>query len=248
MQNNKRGSELTILFKNSKPNFDLENNIGNNLNKTSAQGTLNAWTNGTLVDGTGKVWINEEYLFQIWRTDKATSSYFVDGIPSGDKVNFGGVICINYSAVIYRLNEIIDSPISNQRRDYLRLSENIGKSVRDSDSAEVYRLRYNEYITSVKRELKKSRIKQFNIVCDELTGFKLIKRTSEFHHIRRQSVYPNLVNMIWNGLIINKDTHEIITDNNINDEYDLLDLCQQMGWSTLWFDYYENALSQAGFQ
>jgi len=246
MRNNKRGTELTTLFENSRPKFNLERNIGNGLHKSSAKVTLNAWSNGALVDGTGKVWINEEYLSQIWRTDKATASYFVDGISPSDKANFNGIICINYSAVIYRLLEIIDSPISNQRRDYLRLSESMGQSVRDSDAAEVYRLRYNEYITGIKKELKNTRIKQFAIVFDELTGLELIKNSAEFHHIRRQSIYPNLISMIWNGLVINKDTHDIITANNITDEYDLRELCYKMRWSTAWFNGYEASLSAEG--
>jgi len=248
MPNNKRGSELITLFDNSRPNFDLENNLDGNLNRASAQSTLNAWTNGALVDGTGKVWINEDYLSQIWRTDKATASYFVDGISSNDKGNFNGSTCINYSAVIYRLLEIIDSPISNQRRNYLRLSENIGQSVRDSDAAEVYRLRYNEYITGMKRELKNTRISQHGIQYDELTGAQLIRSTAEFHHIRRQSIYPSLISMIWNGLVINKSTHDLITGENITDEYDLRDLCDEMNWSTSWFDQYQMSLSEAGIQ
>lgn len=245
MQNKTRGRQLTVLFENSWPKFDLENNIGDNLNKRSAKSTFNAWTKGALVDGTGKVWINEEYLSQIWRT---TASYFVDGIAPTDKANFGGIICINYSAVIYRLNEIIDSPFPDKRRDYLRLSENMGKSVRDSECAEVIRLKYSEHIMVLKRELKRTRIKEFNIISDELTGIKLMVTTSEFHHIRRQSVYPYLVNIIWNGLIVNKETHKIITANNINDEYDLRDLCDEMGWSKRWFSDYEEALNKAGVQ
>ncbi len=248
MQNNERGKELATLFDNSRPNFDLESNLGDNLDKSSAQGTLNAWTHGALVDGTGKVWINEEYLFQIWRTDKATASYFVTGISPDDKANFNGIVCVNYSAVIYRLLEIIDSPISNKRRSYLRLSENIGQSVRDSDAAEVYRLKYNEYISGLKRELKNTRVKEYNIIFDELTGLDLVKSTAEFHHIRRQSIYPNLISMLWNGMVINKETHDMINSYNITDEYDLFELCKKMGWHTSWLERYERDLKTAGIQ
>ena len=248
MQNNERGKELATLFDNSRPNFDLESNLGDSLDKSSAQGTLNAWTRGALVDGTGKVWIKEEYLSQIWRTDKATASYFVTGISPYDKASFNGIVCINYSAVIYRLLEIIDSPISNKRRSYLRLSENIGQSVRDSVAAEVYRLKYNEYISELKRELKNARVKKYNIIFDELTGHDLVKSTAEFHHIRRQSIYPNLISMLWNGLVINKETHGVINSCNITDEYDLFELCKKMEWHTSWLEQYENDLKDAGIQ
>ncbi|UYM14469.1 hypothetical protein [Endozoicomonas euniceicola] len=190
----------------------------------------------------------EDYLFTIWRTDKATASYFVDGISDIDKSNFNGSTCINYSAVIYRLNEIIDSPITDKRRGYLRLSEDIGQSVRDSDAAEVYRLKYNEHINSIKKEMKNRRIEHFGIENYELTGSFLNKATAEFHHIRRQSTCPDLISMIWNGVIVNKDTHNVITSRNANDEYDLLDLCEEQGWNTGWFNDYQTSLKSLDMQ
>jgi hypothetical protein len=47
---------------------------------------------------------------------------------------------------------------------------------------------------------------------------------------------------IWNGLIVSKDTHNIITHHNVSDEYDLKELCLKMSWSTDWFKRYEEDL------
>jgi hypothetical protein len=241
-------NQLVPIFNSSHSiNYDLEQNLPKELNKSSAQGTLNAWQEGTLVDAIGQVWILSDYLAKIWRTDSSTSSYFEGGISSTDKANFGGDNCIKYSAVLYRLNEIIQSPTSHKRREYLRLSENIGIAVRDAAPVEVIRLRYKEFIDESKKKLKEQRIKQYNISIDELTGDPINNTSSEFHHIRRQSIYPNMINFLWNGLIITQETHRIITSKNISDEYDLKDICRQRGWSLNWFNYYQENLEQYGF-
>ena len=144
------------------------------------------------------------------------------------------------------MNEILQSPISNKRREYLRLSENIGRAVRDSDFVEVIRLKYREYIEEVKKQLKQQRVKHHNISIDELTNEPL-NINSEFHHIRRQSIYTNMIDLIWNGLVINKETHNIITSQNISEEYGLLDICEEKNWNTDWFYIYEKNLEQYGF-
>ena len=243
MQN--RNQLVPIFNKAHSIDYDLELPTG--LNKPSAQKTLNAWEEGTLVDNIGQVWIISAFLAQIWRTDASTASFFVGSISPNDKANFGGNNCVKYSSVIYRLNEIIQSPTSHKRRAYLRISEDIGKAVRDSDPVEVIRLRYREFIEESKKKLKQQRIKQYNISFDELTGESLNNTSSEFHHIRRQSIYPNMISLLWNGLILNQETHFIITQSSISDEYDLKDICEERGWNTNWFYNYEEDLKLYDF-
>ena len=42
--------------------------------------------------------------------------------------------------------------------------------------------------------------------------------------------------MMWNGLIVNKDTHFIITQEGVNDEEELYKLCYEKGWNTDWYE------------
>ena len=226
-------------------NFDLKN-LPRHLNQAHARRTYNAWQYGTLVDGAGAVWINAEQLAAIWRTDKATADYFVDGILMKDKANFGDGLCVKYSAVIYRLNEFMLGPIDHKRREYLRVSDQMGRSARDSDPAEVIRLRHSELISGAVRELKKKRMSVYGIMCDELTRQPLGFRTAEFHHIRRQSISIDLISMVWNGLIVDRSTHDIITQRGICDEHQLLALCHAMEWDTAWFYTYLQELKNAG--
>lgn len=219
--------------------FDLNENLPANLNLGAARRTFNAWQSGTLTDSTGQIWIDEQYLSDIWRTDHGTAAFFVGGILPHDRSNFSGRRCVKYSAVVYRLNEILQGPISNRRREYLRLSEIIGLHARDASQAEVLRLQNAESVNDAKRRLKGDRIRVYNIQHDELTGHVLELSTCEFHHVRRQSGYADLIGMVWNGLIVNKSIHNIITENNISDEHQLYRLCISMGWFTDWYEHYK---------
>lgn len=111
-------------------------------------------------------------------------------------------------------------------------------AIRDSDTACFLRAEYYESLKNCVKKLKKLRIKKFNITHDELTGEILKKRTSEFSHIRSCSIYPHFMDNIFNGHIVNKEIHEIITDRSINDENQLYDLCVKMNWKTNWYDEY----------
>lgn len=219
--------------------FDLKQNLPANLNLGAARRTFNAWQSGTLSDSTGQIWLDEQYLSDIWRTDHATAAFFVGGIIPRDRANFSGRQCVRYSAVVYRLNEILQGPIANKRREYLRLSEIIGLHARDASQAEVLRLQNSESVNDAKRRLKADRIRAYNIQLDELTGHTLELSTCEFHHVRRQSGHSDLIGMIWNGLIINKSTHNVITSNNISDEHQLYTLCISMAWLTDWYERYK---------
>jgi len=87
--------------------------------------------------------------------------------------------------------------------------------------------------------LKKRRIKTYKIKFDELTGLPLDTKNSDFSHIRSFSLFPGLADNINNGLIVNKNTHKIITEKNINDEEELYDLCIEMNWQTNWYDEFK---------
>jgi len=236
MRNDQDSRELTTIFNTvDQFNFNLKNQLPSKLDKGSASRTLNSWAKGFLVDGTGAVWIMESMLPEIWRTDAVTASYFADGIEPQYKRSFNGEACIKFSAVMFRLDEIISTPITNKRRSYLRVSRQIGDAVYDSDSVEVIRLHHTEYVQEIKTKLKGQRIKEYFLTCDELTGEPLLVN-AEFHHILRQSTYPNLIGYIWNGIVINKSTHMLITNSKIKDEYDLEDICLRNTWNTNWID------------
>lgn len=66
-------------------------------------------------------------------------------------------------------------------------------------------------------------------------------KNSDFSHIRSYSLYPLSADNIKNGLIVNKSTHKIITEENISDEDELYALCKKMGWTTNWYDKFKES-------
>ena len=90
--------------------------------------------------------------------------------------------------------------------------------------------------------MKSKRIKKYFIQKDELTGESLISNTAEFSHIRSVALHSDLQLEIENGLIVNKETHEIITKENVQNEDDLYSLCIKNNWDTSWHYYYKNWL------
>ena len=236
-------NQLVPIFNQSHHiDYDLNSNLSSEIYKPSAQMTLNAWQKGSLVDGMGQVWVFTDTLAQIWRTDASTANVFIEGIREHDKANFEGNNYIKYSAVIYRINELIQSPIAYKRKEYLRLSETIGITVRDSSPVENIQFKYREYIEEEKKKLKQKRINTHNISHDELTGEFLDITSAEFHHIRRQSTYPSMISLVWNGLIVNKQTHDMLTQGGVSDEVDLREVCVKNQWNTHWINIYEDNL------
>ena len=110
------------------------------------------------------------------------------------------------------------------------------RAIRDCDHAKVLRYEFYEHLKRIIGSLKQKRINQFEIKRDELTGNPLHLKSCEFSHIRSVSLFPELAGFLENGLIINKTTHDKITSFRINDENELLQLCEQEGWSTDWHE------------
>ena len=77
-----------------------------------------------------------------------------------------------------------------------------------------------------------------------MTNEPLIVRSAEFSHIRSVAMHKVISDSIDNGLIVNKETHSIITSHGINDENELLDLCKDLNWATSWYDIFIENLSK----
>lgn len=86
--------------------------------------------------------------------------------------------------------------------------------------------------------LKKS-FENLKVAKEEIAKTLNKKVTAEFSHIRSVAIYPDLQLELDNGLIVNKKTHEIITEKGIQNEDDLYTLCLTKGWNTKWYNFYK---------
>ncbi|MCY7007041.1 hypothetical protein OCK72_00080 [Fusobacterium simiae] len=225
------------LSTNLEPIKDLQSNIRKEnygeLNDNWATAIQNAWLKGANLDKHGIIWINNKYLHTLLRVNKTLVKYYLAMINKSDSEYITGAEFISLLSIIF------DSATTFRRRDYIRYSEKLYILIRDSDKAEVMRAKYNEDIIEKRNKLKTKRIKKYRIVNDELTGSNLKVQTAEFSHIRSVALYPDLQLELDNGLIVNKKTHEIITEKGIQNENELYGLCLEKGWNTKWYYFYK---------
>lgn len=214
----------------------------NNLDLPTAKSIYNAWMNTAIIDNYGMVWVLPNSLAQILRTSKPNAKHIVDKISRQYKSKGVGGTYLHYAEVNKKLSEIILLAGSIKRESYAEYSESIGMAIRNSAKAKYQRAQTYDLLKDAKKKLRQQRVNWLKIGHDELTNKPLLG-SSQFSHIRSCAIYPQLTACIWNGLIVNKHIHQIITDAYVNDEDELYDLCQQQKWSTNWYDNYKSLVN-----
>jgi hypothetical protein len=212
-------------------------------NHSTAVSIYNAWMQTSMVDNHGMIWVLPDRLGEILRTSKSCAYAIVGNIRKEHRRSSAEGTYLRYSEVSRILSDIIQSAGSLKREHYAGYSELIGRLIRDSEKATLQRALSYETARESKRKLRSMRLKALTILNDELTNKPLVK-TCEFSHIRGCAVYPQLSTTVWNGLIVNKATHKLITDHQIYDEDRLLRLCQEQNWNTKWYSVFKADLHQ----
>ena len=237
-----RGEIVPFRYTASDLKIEFEELPKDNLNLTATRTIYNAWDKGAKIDKFGRIWVNQKELHIILRTTKANVRDIGLGILPEYKTQEGEETYIKGSEICRLLNDVIENNGQTiLRRNYARFSEQLYRIIRDSEQAELLRCKYWETVNTVKKKLKQTRIKRLKIERDELTNCPL-QNNSEFSHIRKASIHVVIADQYWNGLIVNKNTHEIITQREINDEDQLLELCHEKNWNTEWFSVFCESL------
>ncbi len=209
----------------------------NGLDHATAKSIYNAWMETAIIDNYGMVWVLYRRLSEILRTSKPNARYIADRISKQYRSRGAKGTYFHYTDVNKQLSKVIMTAGTIKRERYAAFSESIGMAIRDSAIARLKRADTYEAISASKKGLKKQRIEWRSIGHDELTGVPLLP-TSQFSHIRSCAIYPQFTTCLWNGLVVNKCVHQIITDAYVNDEDELYDLCEKQQWSTDWYDSY----------
>lgn len=200
----------------------------------------NAWNNCSFLDDNGHVWVAVDRIHSILRTRKDNGRYYLQIIEESAKRTINNTTYI----LGYKLGSLIDQFIQEtgegSKGRYLRYSEELYRAIRDSDTAKKLRLEFALELSDSRKGLKKARMKEYKITKDELTGLKLLKKTCQFSHIRSFAIFPQFGDNIENGLVVNRNTHEIITNAAVNDEEELFNLCTNNNWDTTWYDRFKD--------
>ena len=197
----------------------------------------NAWKEATIIDNKGWLWVRKDKLHSILRTTKNNINYIIMQIPEEYKCDMGKQTYIRGCKILEIIARNIEESGVGTKGVYLETSKRYYDSIALCDKAKLLRLEYDNVLKEQRKKLKKKRIKKYHIKYDELTKEEL-KRGCEFSHIRSVNMYKFISDNIDNGLIINKETHAIITSQGINDEEELLELCKELKWNTQWYDEY----------
>jgi hypothetical protein len=212
------------------------------LDHSTSKSIYNAWMNTAVIDNYGMVWLLPDRLSEILRTSKANARYITAKISKQYKSEGAEGTYLHYAEVNKQLCEIIMSAGTTKREAYAEYSESIGMEIRNCAKAKLKRAQAYDAMKTAKRRLKKKRLQEFSIGHDELTGIPLLP-TSHFSHIRSCAIYPQLAACVWNGLVVNQDIHQIITDAYVNDEKELRNLCRARNWNTDWYHKYIGQLN-----
>ena len=209
------------------------------LDKITVKKISNAIGSG-IVDNKGVIWFDCGKLHTIIRVkSKGDAAYIIEGIENKYKANFNNTTYIRWSSLVAIIAKRIEDHPNN---NYLKLIFNILDEINNSNDVKVLQGQALELQKKNIKKLKKQRISKLKIVRDELTNDKLDKRKAEFSHIRSVTMYPEVSEYIWNGLIVNKETHNLITSESINDEEQLYRLCFKNGWNIKWYDEYKQMI------
>lgn len=228
------------IYKNAKDFVFITPRYDEMYNQKVINEIISAWENGGNLDVYGRVWIDTCYLPQILRTNGGNARYLLGRISDRFKMVVDGVEYVRGTEIGKLIDMGIQSADTRSKERNLRYSRDVYNSIVDSETAQLLRADRMEQIRIEKRKLKSKRMRRYNITRDELTGEILDRTNCQFSHIRSWSMYPELATNIENGHIVNRQTHDIITSNEINDEDELLSLCDKMGWDTEWYDSYIN--------
>lgn len=210
------------------------------LDKTTVKKITNAINRGK-PDSRGLIWINCSTLHTVLRVKtKVDARYLLETIDKKYKTTYEGEEYVLWSSIISIVEKRREE---NPKNRYLSLVMDILNEINECDEIQLLRLKAKNLMEQRVKKLKNKRIRSYKLKEDELTNDTLDKKKAEFSHIRSVAMFPELAEMMWNGLIVNKDTHFIITQIGINDEEELYKLCYEKGWNTDWYKTYKEKLN-----
>lgn len=210
------------------------------LDKTTVKKITNAINCGK-PDSRGLIWIKCSTLHTVLRVKtKVDARYLLETIDQKYKTTYEKEEYVLWSSLISIVERRREE---NPKNRYLSLVMDILNEINESDEIQLLRLRAKNLVEQRVKKLKNKRIRSYKLKEDELTNDPLDKKKAEFSHIRSVAMFPELAEMLWNGLIVNKDTHFIITQVGVNDEEELYKLCYEKGWNTAWYKTYKEKLN-----
>lgn len=222
-------------------NYDIPDISNPFVKQKTINAIIAAWDKFAFIDCYGQVWVNSDGCHVILRTSTENARYLIGRLPDSDKYTANNATIIRGPAVCKILDEFCYSAGNLIRENYIRYSQCVYESIKHSSLARELRAQNYTRIGKEIGTLKNTRIREYKVTHDELTG-QLLLPNSQFSHIRSVAAYPQISMRIENGLIVNESTHSLITSLGISDESQLSALCQSQQWKMDWIHSYNQFL------
>lgn len=235
----KPNDKLPALFKYKMEDIDFGiPSTFHGANKGTITSILNA-CKSSFGDENTVIYFDSKFIHTILRTKKDIARKYIFELEKSDKINYGNKIYVSLPAIMKLVTERMTSLGVSKTRDYLAFVEAYLISIRDNDKFINIRTKLEKDWASELNKLKNQRIKKYKIKNDELTGENL-RKNHQFSHIRAKAIYRENALDINNGLVVNGETHFIITSRKVIDEEGLLRLCKEKNWKTNWYNIFKN--------
>lgn len=250
---NKRNSISRILYRAVDLDLDFDKIFIPKYITTHTQTGLssikNAWQKYAVIDNVGCVWVQTKGLKSILRLGRNYKEFILFNISENHKRNIEGKPYVRVDAIGAELISNISShQYELSKRNYSKYSLEILKALNENPLLDSIRENQRQLFLKSKNKLKQKRINEFGLINDELTGEKLEIRKCEFSHIRSIASYPDLALYTWNGLIVNQQTHSLITHSNVDNEESLQRLCYIHNWRKSWVGQFRNDIEDYGYK
>lgn len=179
--------------------------------------------NSVALTNAGTTLVSEDALPELLAETKKDTRYIVDNeIPDDAKVTIDGVNYIKSGPVIEKTHTRSEEHPDAMKRAKNSYSEQSLVNISKSETVKAQKGDFEDFAKKTEKKLGKTRKKNNDIDCDEVTGEPL-KGNGDFHHKNKKTIYTDPVKRLNpdEGIIVNKDTHQDIHKNNVNNEEDL---------------------------
>lgn len=236
-------------------NFDSQdlNNvkIADMILQQLSQGTLsrikNAFENSMLISSYGELLIKVDNLSDLFRTGNSGAEGLFIRKGIGNSVSPSRMINIENSFYISVfdfeaiLSHRIDSAsmLGGKKYQYLCYVKKLLEYLKNHS---VYRDVRNLYLSQVYEYRSQLKMDRYNLLPNKCCEFSLrpIENIKDFEFAHIQSVVTNPANAlnVYNGVLIHRDLHRILTESQVHDFEGMYEFCEFHGLSLEWAEQY----------
>jgi hypothetical protein len=168
--------------------------INNNLNRNAC------------IVSNNEVVVKKQGVPKILSTDSKGANKFINNLKEDQKIENGDDLFVKLPPIEGELAKRIQEPRDPLTREKLKYNEKALQTIRDAPELETARSVNHQRIENELPKLKSKKIKNENIISDDITGEPL-KSNSVAHHVERKADEPNKALDYDNIANLNLETH-----------------------------------------